>query len=429
MNYLFTIIVPVHNCEKFLKRAINSIINQKKKDIQIVIINDKSNQKTKKICNLYKKKFKFIKLINNNINKGVGASRNIAIRESEGKFLIFLDSDDQLQETALTSLELLLKKDDVSDFVIVRNKKSTYPTNNLKLIDHSYNNNKNSNNLIKHLHKTNFPFSDCWLVVVRNSFIKKNNILFSNSRFGESELFMFKLVILMKKFTTLSKIFYIKNDRSNSLNQSNDIKTLESVLKNLIDLTSYIGKIKLDKNKKNFAMKYVQNIFGTLTTLLILMDNTEIKKINLARVNIKSIRKKPENLSLNVNLSNKEIHKELIKFKNKVIQKRFYLLRNKLINKNIYLYCRSKYALATLQILRQNNFKVKNIIDDNSTYRKDQYFNLTVISLNNFLKKVANNKKKTHVIINHQNKTVIQSITKVLEKNKIPKLQISAIKY
>ena len=56
MNYLFTIIVPVHNCEKFLKRAINSIINQKKKDIQIVIINDKSNQKTKKICNLYKKK-------------------------------------------------------------------------------------------------------------------------------------------------------------------------------------------------------------------------------------------------------------------------------------------------------------------------------------------------------------------------------------
>ena len=151
--------------------------------------------------------------------------------------------------------------------------------------------------------------------------------------------------------------------------------------------------------------------------------------MNLSRINLKSIKKWPENISLNVNLPNSKIYKELIKFKNKIIQKRFFSFKNKLKNKDIFLYCRSKYALETLKILRLNNFKVKNIIDDNPTYRKNKYFNLKVISLSNFLTKVANSKSKIYVIINHQNKKIIKTITKVLEKNKIPKTQIGAIKY
>ena len=53
---LFSVIIPVYNCEKYLLNCVNSVLKQKFKSIEIIIINDNSNQKTKKICERLKKK-------------------------------------------------------------------------------------------------------------------------------------------------------------------------------------------------------------------------------------------------------------------------------------------------------------------------------------------------------------------------------------
>ena len=63
-----------------------------------------------KICSFYKKKFSFIKLINNKINHGVGYCRNQAIKNAKGKYIVFLDSDDELIKNSLNKLEKFIKK-------------------------------------------------------------------------------------------------------------------------------------------------------------------------------------------------------------------------------------------------------------------------------------------------------------------------------
>ena len=101
MDVIFSVVIPIFNSEKFLSDTIKSVINQKNKKTEIILVNDNSSDNSKKICSFYKKKFSFIKLINNKINHGVGYCRNQAIKNAKGKYIVFLDSDDGIKETHL----------------------------------------------------------------------------------------------------------------------------------------------------------------------------------------------------------------------------------------------------------------------------------------------------------------------------------------
>ena len=74
-NIKFSIIVPVYNVEKYIKKCINSILNQTYKNYEIIIINDGSTDKSKKILETYKK-INNVKIINQT-NKGLSVARNI----------------------------------------------------------------------------------------------------------------------------------------------------------------------------------------------------------------------------------------------------------------------------------------------------------------------------------------------------------------
>ena len=90
-----SVIVPVYNVEKYIKRCIESIINQTYKNIEIIIIDDCSNDNSASICDSYKNK-ENITVIHNNKNKGVSYSRNRGIETASGQYLLFVDGDDYI---------------------------------------------------------------------------------------------------------------------------------------------------------------------------------------------------------------------------------------------------------------------------------------------------------------------------------------------
>ena len=94
---LISIIVPVYNTEKYLKKSIDSIINQTYKNIEIILVNDGSTDNSKKICEEYKKKDKRIRLINKE-NGGQGSAKNTGIQYATGNYIGFVDSDDYIDE-------------------------------------------------------------------------------------------------------------------------------------------------------------------------------------------------------------------------------------------------------------------------------------------------------------------------------------------
>lgn len=93
-NPKISVIMPVYNSEKFLDESISSILNQSFKDFELIIINDKSTDFSLKIIKKYMRKDKRIKLVNNEKNLGTVRSRNIGLKNAEGKYVAILDSDD-----------------------------------------------------------------------------------------------------------------------------------------------------------------------------------------------------------------------------------------------------------------------------------------------------------------------------------------------
>lgn len=92
----FSIIIPIYNCSKYIKRCIDSILNQKHQNYEIILIDDGSTDDSNVICNYYKEKYEFIHVIQQK-NRGVSAARNIGLNNAIGKYIIFLDIDDYLE--------------------------------------------------------------------------------------------------------------------------------------------------------------------------------------------------------------------------------------------------------------------------------------------------------------------------------------------
>jgi len=100
---LVSIIVPVYNSEQYLPQCIGSIINQSYKNIEIILINDGSTDNSGGICDKYAKSDKRIKVIHTG-NYGPAAARNVGIKNSKGEFIFFLDSDDFIENNAISLL-------------------------------------------------------------------------------------------------------------------------------------------------------------------------------------------------------------------------------------------------------------------------------------------------------------------------------------
>ena len=98
-----SVIIPVFNVETFLEECLNSIINQSFNDIEIICINDGSTDNSLEILKIYVSEDQRIKVINQK-NSGQGFARKVGLKNANGNFILFLDSDDFLE---LNALELL----------------------------------------------------------------------------------------------------------------------------------------------------------------------------------------------------------------------------------------------------------------------------------------------------------------------------------
>ncbi|MBO5142223.1 MAG: glycosyltransferase family 2 protein, partial [Clostridia bacterium] len=92
---LVSIIVPIYNVEEYLEDCINSLIAQTYKNIEIILIDDGSKDRSGKICDSYSKIDKRIRVIHKK-NEGLSSARNKGLEESKGEYISFIDSDDKI---------------------------------------------------------------------------------------------------------------------------------------------------------------------------------------------------------------------------------------------------------------------------------------------------------------------------------------------
>ena len=236
-------ILPNYNSSNYISQTIKSVLNQTYKEWELIIVDDNSDKKTKRILSKYKKNKK-IKIIYLNKNNGAGYCRNLAIKKSSSYYLAFLDSDDIWSKTKL-------KKQ--IKFMQANNYSFTYT--NYK----SFKDDKNFTKNIRAPKKFDFnTFTKNTSIGTSTMLVERKivkNIRFINTKICED--YIYKCKILKKiKFAHLYNGFETKyRIRKNSL-QSNRFKNIY-----------WIWKINKNFNKFNFFTNLISVFFISLNSL------------------------------------------------------------------------------------------------------------------------------------------------------------------
>ena len=106
---LVSIVIPVYNVEKYLDECIQSAINQTYKNIEVIIINDGSTDNCDEICKKYQNYDKVIYISKK--NEGVSVARNIGMEKAKGKWIMFVDGDDYMEDKMVEKAVDQIKKD------------------------------------------------------------------------------------------------------------------------------------------------------------------------------------------------------------------------------------------------------------------------------------------------------------------------------
>ena len=126
-NKKLSVIVPIYNADKYLKKCLDSICFQTYQNLQIILINDGSADSSLSICNEYKKRDQRIEIYTQE-NSGVSSARNVGLIKAKGDYITFVDSDDYLEHNAY---EMALKENIDCDAIFFSYREE-YPEKNHK---------------------------------------------------------------------------------------------------------------------------------------------------------------------------------------------------------------------------------------------------------------------------------------------------------
>lgn len=231
MDYLITIISPCYNSERTLKRCIESIITQSIgfENIELILYDDASTDNTREIIELYSEKYKNIIPIFSNINQGPGVGKDSAIEKSTGKYVMFIDSDDEYDEKMCENL--LNEINDDIDIVSC----------NYEIFDGFYSGavyckfkedyKSKSKSLLSHDELIYLPSSMVVNRMFKRNIIIKNNIKFTSLRNGEDELFLRHYLLYSKNLIHLNDYAgYRIHKQDDSISKSQTVEDLFSYL-------------------------------------------------------------------------------------------------------------------------------------------------------------------------------------------------------
>ena len=263
INYDISIIIPVYNSENYIGRCLESLINQTKKEIEIIIIDDGSSDNSKDIIYKYMNNDKRIKYLYIN-NSGVSTARNIGIDIASGKYISFVDSDDWCDSNMFEEMYRFSENGKI-DFINIgylvedlSGKKIYSKKSKENRISYDYD--EISITLLEN------ELGYCLMKLYKKSIIDINNIRFKkNINLGEDSLFVLNYLMYIESIATISKeAYHYVQCNSNSLS-----KKYNDNLKEMFDEFWYLqGEVNKKFYKYSIEIKRLGYIKGIQDTIM-----------------------------------------------------------------------------------------------------------------------------------------------------------------
>lgn len=218
MKPLLTVVIPVYNVEKYLKRCVESVLVQEWHNFEILLIDDGSSDSSPQICEDYVKAYDFISVIHKE-NGGLSEARNTGISLAKGEYVYFPDSDDWLEPQTFKELAEVLESQefDIVSFNREFVKGEEDPIVSDPLVTQVFEGKDAFVQMLKHSYITGFANDK----IYKKSLFIDNNISFPKGKYYEDLGTNYKLFLSAKNvFATNQKYYHYLIDNPDSITQS-----------------------------------------------------------------------------------------------------------------------------------------------------------------------------------------------------------------
>ena len=228
----FSIIVPVYNVEKYIKKCLDSIESQTYKDYEVIVVNNGTKDNSMDIVNKYN-----VEIINQK-NKGLSEARNEGVKKAKGDYILFLDSDDYIEKDLLKELnKSLTNNPDLVRFQI----REVFEDNTKKDYNEEPFTNKDGVEAFSILCKYHFV-ENAWAYLYKREFYLKNKFSFKKGAIHE-DFGLVPLVIMKSKIVnSISYIGYNYLQRENSIMSERNYEKTKKKVSDMFEHYDYLIK-------------------------------------------------------------------------------------------------------------------------------------------------------------------------------------------
>jgi glycosyltransferase involved in cell wall biosynthesis len=267
-NCKISVIIPVFNTEKYLRRCLDSVLAQTFPDFELILVDDRSTDTSTEICEEYAKKDRRIKVIHNAQNKGCPQARKTGLDAASGDYIQFIDSDDWIEPDMLELMYSKAVSDDLDmvycGFYINTDSEQQEPE--LLYLDDKL-------EMIKGIAVWNGFLPVVWNKLVKNEIYKQ--IIFPTAHFAEEHQISIQAIHYLKKisYIKIALYHYYMNNDSVCHNDSKKLKR-------------YVEKYEI----ASWIITFLKNNYSTYLSLFEPKLSNCINSIKLHFVLEKSIR-------------------------------------------------------------------------------------------------------------------------------------------
>jgi len=274
MKPLLTVVIPVYNVEKYLKRCIDSILIQEWKNYDILLVDDGSTDNSPQICEDYAKAYDIISVIHKE-NGGLSEARNTGISNAEGEYVYFLDSDDWIEPNTFSDLAEVIESDQYD--IISFNPEFVKSEHDIIKSDSKRTKRLTGKEALIDMFSYGFITGFATDKIYRKALFTKNTIQFPVGKYYEDLGTNYKLFLAAKKvYATNQKYYHYLIDNPDAITQSWNEKKLRDMFEFYKEVF-YSDFVRSQLNQEELHISQLYYVNG-LTHILASLYKTKLHK-------------------------------------------------------------------------------------------------------------------------------------------------------
>lgn len=262
-----SVIIPVYNVEKYLKSCLESVIIQEQNYIEIICVDDASTDSSYDILCEYQRRDSRIQVYRLPSNMGLAHVRNYGCERAKGKYILFLDSDDRLSNTAISHLMKIVSKKEYD--MVFFGYKSVYESLEIKKMlgtkypgrINSYEGEWNGSDLFCELYSKGELSLNVWAQMYRRSFLENNEIKFVDGILHEDIPYTTVSVLSADKVYYTNEICYFWLHRYNSITSCKTTpRHIEGRVIGILNIISFLEKSSVLEQHYEILKKFIDKL-------------------------------------------------------------------------------------------------------------------------------------------------------------------------